>query len=77
MRGDGSIGYRYLDTSHLLSHHCNDDGISDYGSIGVSVGNVIRGFRSQETIHYSSRNCGVYHINDQSDNDGRGGYRSQ
>ena len=77
MSGDGSLGYWSQDTSHSPYHHCNNNDISNDESLGVSVGDIKRGFRSQETSHYSSRNCVVYRHGDQSCDDGRGGYMYQ
>ena len=61
MSGDGSLGYCSLETSHFSHCHFNDDGISDDEILGVSVGDIICRFRSQDTRHSSSRNSGVYH----------------
>ena len=59
--------------SHSLSHNRNSNGISDYDSLEVSVGDVKHGHRSQDTSHYSSRNRGVYY----SGGGGIGRYRHQ
>ena len=50
----------------------NEDGIYDDESIGVSAGDVICGFKSQDTIHSFSRTHGVYHCGDWNGDDGRG-----
>ena len=69
MIGDESIGYMSRDTNHFPSHHHIDNGISNGGSLGVSAGDVRRGFRSQYTIDFSSCNCGVYRHGDKSGDD--------
>ena len=77
MSGDGSIEYRYQQNSHYSIHHRNYYGISDDETLWVSVGDLRHGYGSLDTSYYSSRNSGVYHSGDQSDDGGRGGYRSQ
>ena len=64
MSGDGSFGYRYLNTSHYLSCHIYDDGISDDESLTMSAGDGRIGYRYQDTSHYSSLNSGFYHSYD-------------
>ena len=59
MSGDGNLGYHSQDTSHSSSHHFNDGGISDDASLGVSVVDGRCEYRSLETIHFPSLNCGV------------------
>ena len=73
MSGDVSLGYWSRETSHSLSHHHNNDDISDDESLEVSDGDGICGHKYFDTIHSYSLNRGFYHISD----NGRGGYRSQ
>ena len=61
----------------MSSHYCKGGDISDDKIIGVSAVDGRRGFRSQETIHSSSINYGVYCRGDQSGEYGRGGYSYQ
>ena len=74
---DENLGYWSQETSHLFSHHHNDDGISDYYSLETSVGDGRCGLRSQETSQYSPRNFEFYCCGDQSGDGGRSGLRSQ
>ena len=61
---DESLGYWYQETSNSSYHHCNDDGISYDESIGVSTGDIRRGYRYLDTINSSYRDRGVYHSGD-------------
>ena len=77
MSSYGSFGYHFLETSHFSSLHINDNGVSGDIIIVVSAGDGRLGFRSQDTSHSSSRNCGVYCHGGRSGDDGRVGYMSQ
>ena len=75
--GNVDKGNHVGDCDSQLSSGIDDAGISDDGSIGVSTGDVIGGFMSQETRHSSSHNRGVYRHEDWSVDGGRYGFWSQ
>ena len=75
MSGDGSLGYRSQETSHYYFNNFNDGGIYDYESLGVSEGDGRLGYWFLESSYSSSRNCGIYHIGDQSGENGIWVYR--
>ena len=77
MSSDRSLRNWYLENNHYPSHQCNGNVITDDESLGLSTGDGRGGYRSQDTIHYSSHNIGFYHIGDQSGDYGIGGYRFQ